>query len=257
MCTPTGRARPIGPLQLGYEDGLLGVARRACARREITLGGDLLLVADGDALYGNIRINGRLAASTPLLSDDVETFVSWEPVRYQTLISAVSASYLGLGYLSFGATGRVYHTDDVAIGVTSRFVAPTTSGLDQGNYPLSLDLGATAQVQADPNLGFHFYLLVLGSLMVGGPPLPRGGVRAGAGLDWSPIEWLAFVLEAASQLGYRDAVDHIAASAGVRLALGDVVGIELGVSMPFYGQRAFDDGALPILANLTVSLHLE
>ena len=152
--------------------------------------------------------------------------------------------YIGLGYLSWGVSGRIYDEGQHAIAITSRFVAPTTTGLDQGSQPFALDVGATAAFQADASFRFHMWLVLLGSAGAGGPAEPRAGLRVGGGVDWRPFEWISFVLEAATGLFYRDVLDFIAANVGFRLALGSDVGLELGVQLPIVGQRAFDDGAL-------------
>ena len=253
-CDTDLRSRPIGPLQVGELDGFLAVPHRACPREEIALGGDVLLVAHSDELYGNIHVNARGRFSALLGDPRVEAFVSWEAFRYQTLLSAVSASYLGLGYLSWGVSGQLYESDDVAYAVTGRMVLPTTTGLDVNSQPLAMDVGLTGAWQADANFRFHVWLTLLGSLGIGaGPPDPRGGVRVGGGVDWRPAEWISFVLEVQSGFLYRSALDLLAANAGVRLAFGPEVGLELGASLPILGDRALDDGALPIAASLMLS----
>jgi len=255
-CATDLRSRPIGPLQVSALDGQLGMPYRVCPRAEIALGGDALIVADTANFYGNIRASGRLRASM-LLDPNVEGFVSWEPLRYQTVISSVSAAYLGLGYLSYGVTARISAEKGRVYAITGRMVLPTTSGLDQASQPLGLDVGMTGAWQADANFRFHMWLVLLGSLGIGeGPPEPRGGVRLGGGADWRPYEWISFVLEIASGFGYRDGLDLVAAQAGVRLALGTEVGLELSGSLPFFGVRALDSGALPLAATLMLSWHL-
>lgn len=255
-CATDLRSRPIGPLQVSALDGQLGMPSRACPRAEVAIGGDALIVADTANFYGNVRASGRLRASM-LLDPNVEGFVSWEPLRYQTVISSVSAAYLGLGYLSYGVTARISAEKGRVYAITGRMVLPTTSGLDQSSQPLGLDVGVTGAWQADANFRFHMWAVLLGSLGIGeGPPEPRGGVRLGGGADWRPYEWIAFVLELASGFGYQDGLDLVAAQAGVRLALGTEVGLELSGSLPFFGVRALDSGALPLAATLMLSWHL-
>lgn len=255
-CATYLRSRPIGPLSVGELDGQLGVPYRACPRNEVAIGGDALLVADTANFYGNIRANGRVRLSM-LLDPNVEGFVSWEAFQYQTVISSVSAAYLGLGYLSYGATARIHSEGGRVYAITGRMVLPTTTGLDQSSQPLALDVGLTGAWQADANFRFHMWLVLLGSVSIGaGPAEPRGGLRLGGGVDWRPYEWISFVLEINSGFGYRDALDLLAAQAGVRLALGTEVGLELAASLPFLGVRALDSGALPLAATLMLSWHL-
>ncbi len=255
-CATVSRSRPIGPLQVGNLDGMLAVPHRACPRAELAVGGDFLLVADSADLYGNIRINGRVRGSVPLLDSKLEAFVSWEAVRYQTILSAVSAAYLGLGYLSFGVSGQVYEEGGAVIAVTSRFVAPTTTGLDQGSYPLALDVGLTAAYQLNPALRLHGWFTLLGSVGAGGPGEPRGGLRFGGGLDWAMAPAISMVVEAVTGFGYADAIDLLAAQLGIRLGLGDEVGLELALSLPIIAPRGLTTGALPITAALMVNWHL-
>jgi len=255
-CAPVYRSRPIGPLQVGHLDGMLAVPHRACPRAELAIGGDFLLVADSADLYGNIRVNGRVRGSVPMLDSKLEAFVSWEAIRYQTILSAVSAGYLGLGYLSLGVSGQVYEEGGGVLAVTSRFVAPTTTGLDQGSHPLALDLGLTAAYQVERVLRLHGWFTLLGSVGVGGPAEPRGGVRFGGGLDWAMAEWISMVVEAAAGFGYADALDLVAAQLGFRLGFGDEIGLELALSLPIIAPRGLTTGALPISASLMINWHL-
>ena len=256
-CATDSRARPIGPLQVGELDGFLAVPHRACPREEIALGGDALLVADSDNFFGNIHANGRGRFSGYLGDPNVEAFVSWEFLRYQTLVSAVSSSYLGLGYLSFGVSGQVFEGQGMAFAVTGRMVLPTTTGLDENSQPLAMDVGLTGAYRLDTNFRLHFWLTLLGSLGVGaGPADPAAGLRVGGGVDWHPAEWFALVVEVQSGFFYRDTLDELAVNAGLRFALGTEVGLEIGGSLPISGDRAFDDGALPIAASLMLSWHL-
>lgn len=255
-CATDLRSRPVGPLQLSEVDGQLGMPYRVCPRNEIALGGDALIVADTAHFYGNIRASGRVRMSM-LLDPNVEGFVSWEALRYQTVISSVSAAYLGLGYLSYGVTARISQEKGRVYAITGRMMLPTTTGLDQSSQPLGLDVGITGAWQADANFRFHMWLVLLGSIGIGaGPAEPRGGLRAGGGVDWRPYEWISFVLEIASGFFYRDALDLVAAQAGVRFALGSELGLELAASLPFLGTRALDDGALPLTGTLMLSWHL-
>jgi len=255
-CATVSRSRPIGPLQVGNLDGMLAVPHRACPRTELAVGGDFLLVADSADLYGNLRVNGRVRGSAALLDSKLEAFVSWEAIRYQTILSAVSAAYLGLGYLSLGVSGQVYEEGGAVVAVTSRFVAPTTTGLDQGSYPLALDVGLTAAYRLGPALRLHGWFTLLGSVGAGGPAEPRGGVRLGGGLDWVMAPAVSVVVEAVTGFGYADAIDLLAAQLGIRLGFGDEVGLELALSLPIIAPRGLTTGALPITTALMVTWHL-
>jgi hypothetical protein len=231
-------ARAVGPTQASTLDGQLGAPRRACLRDELVLAGDGYLIARPADFYGNIRVGARLSGSY-VVDRTIELWGSLELVRYQSLISAVSSSYLGLGYLSLGATLPYFRERDRAIAAYVRLVLPTTTGLDQRSQPLALELGTTAETQAGPNFRFHAWASALGSLAVSdlAPADPRGGVRVGGGVDWVPYEAFSIVLELASGFGYRDALDFLALQGGFRFAFGDTLGVDLGLSWPFAGAE--------------------
>ena len=235
---------------------MLGVAHRACPREEVAIGGDFLLVADTAALYGNLRANGRGRVSAPILHPDVEAFLSWEGFRYQSILSAVSAEYIGLGYLSFGVSGQLFNEGNGVVALTSRLVLPTTTGLDQGSHPIALDIGMTAAYRVESTFRIHGWVMVLGSVGAGGPAVPRGGVRVGGGFDWAMAEWISLVIEAVGGFGYTDAIDIVAGQLGFRLGFGDEVGLELAASLPFIAPRGLDTGALPIAASLMLNWYL-
>lgn len=237
-------ARALGPSQAGFLDGMLGVPRRACLRSEVSIAGDAYLIARPADFYGNIRIGARVSGSV-VVDRRVEVWGSFEALRYQSLISAVSSTYLGLGYLSLGTTVQLLDEEDRVWAAYVRTQLPTTSGLDQGSQPLGLEVGTTGEWSAHPNLRLHAFLSVFGSLGISdiAPPLPRGGVRVGGGLDWIPYEWLSFMLEVQSGFGYRDGLDFLALSGGARLGLGDVIGVDLNVIWPFVGAELALAGA--------------
>ena len=215
------------------------------------------MVIDTANLYGHIRANGRGRISAPLLDPRVEGFLDWELFRYQTVIRSVAASYLGLGYFSFGAAGQLILEDDAVLALTGRMVLPTTSGLDQSSFPFSLDVGLTGAWAIDPAVRFHGWVNLVGTVSGGGPAVPRGGVRLGAGVDLRAAEWLSFVLELASGFLYETDLDFLAAQGGVRIGFSDEVGLDLGVSFPFLGGvRPYLDGALPLSASLMLAWNM-
>ena len=232
-CATDLRSRPIGPLQVGELDGFLAVPHRACPREELALGVDALIVADADDFYGDIRVDGRGRISGFLLDPRVEAFVSWEAFRYQALLSAVSSSYVGLGYLAWGVSGQLDHEDGRVFALTGRMVLPTTTGLDRHAQPLAMDLGLTGAWQADVNFRFHICLTFLGSFAVSqGPTDPHAGLRFGGGVDWRPLPWGSLVLEIQSGFFYRDIIDMVAANVGLRFALGTEIGLEIAAQVP-------------------------
>jgi hypothetical protein len=252
-CATNLRSRPVGPLQVGNLDGNLGVAHRACPREEVAIGGDAFLVIHSEDFYGNIRFAGRARVSALLFDPRVEAYLSWEPFRYQTVISSVAADTIGLGYLSWGASGQVYVDESRVIAVTGRMVLPTTTGIEQPNPPLAMDLGLTAAWQVDTGVRLHMWVTALGSLGLGTPTDPRGGLRVGGGVDLIAAEWISFVVELGSGFGYQADLDFLAAQGGVRLALGPEFGLELAGFVPFLGPRTFEVHATQIAASLMLS----
>ncbi|MBX7194504.1 MAG: hypothetical protein K1X94_20780 [Sandaracinaceae bacterium] len=231
-------ARAVGPLQVSFLDGQLGVARRACLRDEVSIAEDAYLIARPADFYGNIRLGTRLSGSV-VVRPDLSLWGSLEIVRYQTLLSAVGNSYMGLGYLSLGASYRYYAEHDRSFVAYARLVLPTTSGLDRRSQPLALELGTTAEVTASENFRFHAFLSAIGSLALSdvAPADPRGGLRVGGGVDWVPYEAFSLVVELSGGFGYRDALDFLAVSAGLRFAFGELIAADLGVVYPFLGAE--------------------
>jgi hypothetical protein len=231
-------ARPIGPSQGPLLDGMLGVPRRACLRDELSIAGDAYLIARPADFYGNIRVGARVSGSY-VIDRTVELWGSLEVLRWQTILSAISSGYLGLGYLSLGATVRYFEGQERAAVAYARLVLPTTSGLDQRSQPLALEVGTTIEAAVAENFRFHAWASLLGSVGVSdlAPPDPRAGARVGGGVDWVPYEAFSVVLELASGFGYRDALDLLALQGGLRFAFGDTLGLDLGVVWPFAGAE--------------------
>jgi len=231
-----GTARAVGPSQAPFLDGQLGVPRRACLRDELSIAGDAYLIARPADFYGNIRIGTRISGSY-VVNETVSVWGSLELVRYQTLLSAVGNSYLGLGYLTVGGTVVYFREQDRSLAAYARLVLPTTTGLDRRTQPLALELGTTAEVSAAENFRFHAWVSGLTSLVLSdiAPADPRAGVRVGGGVDWVPYEAFSVVLELASGFGYRDALDFLALQGGFRVAFGGVGGGALSGGGPFRG----------------------
>ena len=237
-CTSSRPNRATGPTQAPLLDGMLGVARHACPQRELSLAGDAYLVARPEDFYGNIRIGARLSGSYPI-DRNIEIWGSMEILRHQSLLSAVSTQYVGLGYLPLGTTG-VFARGDGRIGALyGRLVLPTAIGLARESQPLALEVGTTGEWKLDDILRVHAWLSLIGSVGVStlAPPLPRGGLRVGGGLDWTPWEWLSIVVEVSSGFGYRDGLDMLSGQLGLRFAFNELVGIEFSAIYPFVGAE--------------------
>src|SRR5207244_2670443 len=106
-------------------------------RTEVSIGGAGDLIAQPSSFYGNLRAAGTLAGSWELASG-TEIYAALELIRYQTVISSLSADHLGLGHTSIGATHRVLEGEDWVMAATVRATLPTALGLYQGSWPFGL-----------------------------------------------------------------------------------------------------------------------
>jgi hypothetical protein len=231
-------ARPLGPVQSGFLDGALGVARSACLRDEVAFAEDASLIARPADFYGNVRL-GTVISGSVVVRPELAIWGSFEALRWQTLLSAVGNTYVGLGYAALGASYRYHAQSGRSLAAHVRLVLPTTSGLDRRAQPLALEIGTTAELTASENFRFHAFLSAIGSLALSdiAPADPRGGLRVGGGIDWVPFEAFSLAVELASGFGTRDALDFLAVAAAVRFAFGDVLAAELGVIYPAFGAE--------------------
>jgi hypothetical protein len=72
-----------------------------------------------------------------------------------------------------------------------------------------------------------------------------------AGAAWRPVRPFAVVLDVTSSFGYTAPVDVVSASLGVRVGIGERVGVELGAAVPLAGrERALAAGELKVNVRL-------
>jgi hypothetical protein len=224
-----------GPVPTSFQNGHAGSPRRLCPTTEVSLSANANLIADVEDFYGNIRTSAFLGGSVAL-GDDAELFLDVELVRYQTVISSLSAATLGFGHTSLGGTYVVLRSD-VTLGITARATLPTATGYYRGARPLALDAGLMITNPLARGLDVHAEVGVLASVGVGdGPADPRAGLFLIWGASYRPWDWLALVLTADAQFLHDARLDHVALGGGVRFLIGSV-GIDLFFEGPLFGRE--------------------
>jgi len=235
-CLEPGDAMPDGPLRTSLYDGELGQARQPCPRSELALGGSGLVVADFDNFYGNVVASAMLWWSHDLDGGGTEVFASLEAVRYQTVISSVTADHVGPGHTSVGATRRIYRADALSAGVTARLVLPTAFLLYDNAWPVGLDLGVAGLWVPLPRLRWSAELGLMGGLAFGvGDPQPRLGLRLTTDISYRLFEAMSLLLQVEAGMGWASTLDVLAPGLGLRFAFGPHFGLELGAVMPIAG----------------------
>ncbi len=226
-----------GPVTAGLYDGDLGVPHRVCGRTEAAFVGGGLAVVDTANFYGHIVAGGTLEGAWAA-TDRTELFVAVEAVRYDTVITAIPAGYLGFGHVSLGGSQRLWSSDAMAVGAHGRLVLPTAVGLYANAFPLAMDLGASGVWAAHRTLRVHGDVAALGSVAASaGPSYPRAGVALTLGAEWQPVGPFALVVDGRAGFGYTAPVDVVAVAAGLRFGLGSRLGVELGGTVPLAGRE--------------------
>jgi hypothetical protein len=223
---------PVGPAVAGFYDGDLGRARRACHRSEVGFGGAGIVVADLANFYGHILAGGTLDASWAA-TDRVEVFASLEAVRYESVLGAIAADYVGLGHTALGGSYALSE----GMAIDGKVVLPTAAGLYENAFPYAMDLGLTVSREAGP-LVAHGAIYALGSVAASeGPAFPRAGLSGTLGAEWRPVKPFAVALDVNAGFGYTAGLDHIAAGLALRGAIGERGGIELAATVPLAGEQ--------------------
>jgi hypothetical protein len=226
-----------GPVALGFEDGAAARPRRACIANEIFAGGGGSLIYAPSSFYGNVRAEGALGASL-ILVDRLEVFGEVEVLRYQTVISSLSADHVGLGFSAIGATYVIDYGAVSIASLTARASLPTAFGLYLDTWPIALDVGGSLQTALSDEITVHAYGGLVGSIAAGrGPKEPRAGALLDAGASWHPLTWFGVAIDIEGESLYRSALDHLALAAAFRFLGGDLPGIELMVKAPVAGSE--------------------
>ena len=91
------------PAPITFQNGRFGAPRPVCPATELSLSGGTNLTADVENFYGNVRAFGLLEGSYRI-DRYLSAFAEVEVVRYQTVISSLSAESFGFGHTSLGVT---------------------------------------------------------------------------------------------------------------------------------------------------------
>jgi len=230
-CDAHAFGKPTGPVQAGTNEGGLGLAHRVCGRSEVALDVGALLLVDLPffaRLGAQVRIDGSWA-----WGPRGELFGSWEALRYDSLIAPLASSTIGVGHLNVGAAYRFLDSSHASLGANAKLVLPTAAPLYQGVWPVGIDAGLAAQLQAHPKLQFHLQLGVLHSFGLGkGPAQPREG-----GVEWMPAPQFGLTVDVQTGFGYTGPVDLVAAALALRFSDGKRFGFEIGAAVPFAGRE--------------------
>ena len=232
------------PIAIGLREGDLSTPRRACTRSEVSLLGGGSLIADTDDFYGNVRLAGVVSGAWAL-SEDSELFLALEVVRFQTVISSLSASTFGLGHTSVGAAQRIVHGRSWLITGATRLVLPTALGIYENSWPFGLDVGVSASNTFSDSLEVHGWFGWTGSIAATrGPNQPRVGALLDAGITWTPASWFGLVLDVEGSAFYREVLDHVAGGIGLRAAVSDALAFSLDAKVPLAGDERALAGAI-------------
>lgn len=226
---------PEGPVIGGFLDGDLGSPHRACGRTEAGFDGSAYAVIETENFYGHLIGSGTFDGSVAL--GTTELFATLEAVRYDSVITPIPGSYLGLGHTTLGVSHQVSSSDTRVLAVNGRLVLPTAFGLYHNAYPLAADIGFATRLKAAERLFVNTQLGLLGSLAVSGAPQPRGGVAATLGGEWRAGRAFALALDVNGTFGYTAPLDVLAAALGIRFSDGKRFGFEIAATVPLVGRE--------------------
>lgn len=237
-----------GPVAVGFGEAELGVARRACPRTEVGLGGQLGLIIDTPDFYGAVRGAGVLFGSWAA-SERLELFAMLEPLAFTFAQNAVlTSTRLTLGHATLGGTFVLFEGETLAISGSARLLLPTSRELP-GASLLGGELSALATWRPRSWLEVHG---AVGGDVTGAVGRAAGYARGGAtlllGAQLSPFDWGALVVDLGGRLG---AISYLAPAVAFRFRLGPV-GLELGATLPLVGNDRHD-----VIAGLRASWRLD
>ncbi len=225
-----------GALQSGVLDGDLGTARRLCGRNEFGVVGGLSLIADAANFYGRLKGAVTLDGSYAV-HERIEIFASWEAFRYEQVLAPLGASFIGLGHLSLGGTGRFLDLERATLGVTGKVVLPTT-WLYKNARPIAFDVGVGVLGRVHPTVHLRGQVGLMASAAISaGAAGPRAGFAGNFGVELRPLPALAIVVDLQGNFGYQAPVEMVAAAIGLRLSDRHRFGFELGATIPIVGRE--------------------
>ncbi|MET0401368.1 MAG: hypothetical protein ABW123_03150 [Cystobacter sp.] len=234
-----------GPVALGFLSAEVSTARRACPRTEVGLGVQGNAIIETQNLYGAITAAGVVSGSVAV-RPDLEVFATLEGARVQYVQNAsLTGTRVALGQLSLGATWAVLARGAFVLAPSARLQLPTSFASPR-TRTLGAEVGAALLHRSTERLGVHGYVGLEGDLGLGSAAsLPRAGVLLNVGVEYAFFRFFAAVLDANVRFGHRAALDSVAPTLGLRFAVGEHFGAELGASLPVLGaERALAAGGL-------------
>ena len=236
-CGDVGDGMPTGPVTGGLLDGNLGAGHRFCGRSEVGLGGAGLLLVDFPAFYGRLSAGTALDASLAV-TERFELFGAMEFLRYESIITPIPASAVGLGHTIMGAAVQLLVRPKWGLGLNGKTVLPTAAGIYHNAWPVGFDLGLAGQFVLSPKVHLHGQASVLGSAAISrGASQPMFGGTVTFGTELRPGKAFALVVDLHGNFGYRAPLDVLAVALGLRFSDGKRFGFEVAGIVPFAGQE--------------------
>lgn len=236
-CQHFGFGMATGPVVAPLLDGGLGQARRVCGRSEVALRGGGLILIDRPNFYGRVSAGATLEGSWAP-TKTTEIFGGIELVRYDTVITSLTASNVGLGHTYVGAAHRSVLGERTSVGFNGKLVLPTATGLYREARPFGFDFGLSVQFAAHRMVHVHGQLGMFGGAAAGhASPDLRVGAAMTAGIQFLPIRRLAIAADMVSMFGYTAGVDVVAGAVALRFASLKRFGFDLSGLFPFAGRE--------------------
>lgn len=228
-----------GPIALGYFEADIATGRRACPRSEVGIGARLGAIIDTPAFYGVLLVDGLVFGSVAI-SPKTEIFGTLEAVTWNFIAQngplKIPADNATLGTLTLGASRQFYGNDRFLGAFAARLLLPTSFAIPNARL-IGAELGHSATWRPRDWLEVHSYLGVDFNTAIGnGPNLPRVGGVLTAGVQLSPVDFAALVIDATGRVGLKN---YFAPTVALRFRVYRV-GIELAGTVPLAGTDRHD-----------------
>lgn len=221
-----------GPVALGFFSADYATGRRACPRSELGVGFLAGATVDTPDFYGALSGGALLYGSYAVLQP-LELFGSLEAVKVAYVQNAsLKGTSFYLGQATVGATYQVYRQGGLVVSPSARLMLPTDFSMPDVRT-VGLELGAAASWRPMERLEVHGYAGgdVSAGISAAGA-LPRPGLLASAGVQYSVFNWGGVVLDINAHAGQAA---YVAPALALRFAIARVVGLELGAAVPLAG----------------------
>jgi hypothetical protein len=224
-----------GPIVIGLYDADFATARSACLRSTLSIGERLGATIDKPDFYGGVRADTIVTGSFRL-RPYLEVFGALELIHWELVQNAsIKATALGLGNMTFGVQGRVLESRRFALSVYGRVLLPTATWSPAAQTSGG-DIGALGLFRPRRDVELHAQLSVdLTAGLSAGPPDIRGGTTLMLGVQYTPARWFALVVDLATVLGHRSALDAFLPQLALRFRVYRGLNLELDGTAPLAG----------------------